>query len=514
MFENKFSLFVGPTGLGKTEILMGIIEKSILLMPEVKILFVVNKLNLLFQTKTRIERTLGMFVDVCSGKHLPSERLKITLTTVQSYPKIKNKNFNLIIMDEAHNIDQDKGRYCDLVETSVSANERVRFVACTATPFRAKGGSIHGKDCWFKDICFKKDLLWAVENNFLVKATMKKVEEEFETKHLKISMGDYNKIDLEELVSDDEKIRRQINDAMPRLKSREHIIWACVGINHAEAVYKQLKDMGELCSIIHSKQNTEAKQNNILDFESFKSRHLVFVTIVSEGYDFPPIDAIVLMRPTRSPVLYVQTVGRGLRPSENKKDCLVLDYGRVVRSLGPLHDPVLDNKKKKEINMKVCPGCGSYVEKSSKACPDCGYEFKSKKKTISQLKNLTQSHVDGFIMSNGEFIDFVFESTGLLVSLHTSLAGNRCVKFQFTPLNLMDESVCEYCSIEKSDYWLLQTIDKVNNCFGLMLKSNLDCEEILEEIDNGPLAYGFKEVVEIPVRRQGRYWNISWSKFS
>jgi hypothetical protein len=141
--------------------------------------------------------------------------------------------------------------------------------------------------------------------------------------------------------------------------------------------------------VIHSQ-----KDNNIKEFEDGNLRHLVFVSIVSEGYDYPPIDAIVLMRPTRSPVLYVQIVGRGLRPYKDKVNCLVLDYGRVIETLGHISDPLINAGKKSkgvtEIKMKFCPQCYEYCQLSAQTCPECEYQFSSSKKEVN-LKNLTST---------------------------------------------------------------------------------------------------------------------------
>ncbi|WP_350448928.1 DEAD/DEAH box helicase, partial [Streptococcus pseudopneumoniae] len=87
------------------------------------------------------------------------------------------------------------------------------------------------------------------------------------------------------------------------------------------------------------------ERNNEMEyFLNGEARHMVFVTALSEGWDHPPIDALCLLRPTRSPVLYVQLAGRVLRPYDGKVDSLILDYGNVVKNLGPLDNPRIPKK--------------------------------------------------------------------------------------------------------------------------------------------------------------------------
>jgi hypothetical protein len=99
--------------------------------------------------------------------------------------------------------------------------------------------------------------------------------------------------------------------------------------------------MPERAVCVHSLMKSAEQTDALREFEQGDTRHLVFVSKVSEGYDFPAIDAVVLFRPMRSPTLYIQTVGRGLRLHPDKSDCLVLDYGKVVSHCGRLDRPVV-----------------------------------------------------------------------------------------------------------------------------------------------------------------------------
>src|SRR5690606_9080661 len=101
------------------------------------------------------------------------------------------------------------------------------------------------------------------------------------------------------------------------------------------------------------------------------------VNVLSIGFDYPAIDLIALMRPTKSPALYIQQCGRGLRLSPGKKDVLILDFANVVRTLGPI-DAVQIKKPGKgegEAPIRICPQCECINHASARVCVDCGHEF-------------------------------------------------------------------------------------------------------------------------------------------
>ena len=326
ILRQQTALCVMSTGLGKTEVLIGLIKKSLALKSDLKVVFLVNKLNLLGQTERRIVENLGDIVGMFYGKEKNLQK-NVTVASIQSLHKI-DLHVNFLILDEVHNVDQNNGRYLAFIDKCRVSNPKLKIIGVTATAFRADG-YIYGPGKMFNRICFDRGLLWAIHNKHLVTPRLKAQSEKFDTSKLRIKMGEYHPTDVLKLTSDEIKIKNQLVSAIPQLIGRKKIVWATSSIEHCRLLFKQLVEM-ETAAMVHSKQNDEQNAYNIKLFEKGDCTHLVFVTIVSEGYDHKPIVAVVLMRPTRSPVLYVQTIGRGLRPFENKEDCLVLDFGGVV----------------------------------------------------------------------------------------------------------------------------------------------------------------------------------------
>jgi DNA repair protein RadD len=107
------------------------------------------------------------------------------------------------------------------------------------------------------------------------------------------------------------------------------------------------------------------------------------VGILTEGWDSPRVDCIMMCRPTMSPGLFVQMVGRGTRKYPGKRDLLVLDLAENFRRHGDPSAPVVrwgKRAKGEELEppLKRCPECFSMIPPSCKDCPECGYVFPEK----------------------------------------------------------------------------------------------------------------------------------------
>ena len=121
-----------------------------------------------------------------------------------------------------------------------------------------------------------------------------------------------------------------------------------------------------------------AERNDIVNrYRNGDIKCLVNVAVYTTGFNVPSVDLMAFMRPTRSPVLYIQTAGRGMRLSPSKTDCLLLDFGQVVEVLGPIDQVHIKEKKKGkgEAPIKICPECGAECHAAISFCPECNFEF-------------------------------------------------------------------------------------------------------------------------------------------
>lgn len=388
-------LIVLPTASGKTIIFTMLLYRCLKAYPELKAQVLVNQVKLVKQTQEKLhyaleENHVSLY---CGSIGEYDNTAAVTVGSVQSVSKT-TPFLNLLIIDECHNADNSP-TYKNYIARLKKANPKLKIVRFTATPYTVFG-YIYGDDKPNKVIDFRRTMNQMIDNNYIVEPVFKSTTEAFDVSKLRLKRGEYIMRDVEKLSLDEEKVADQVEDALKKLSGRNKIVWACTCIKHAEIVQREVLKY-EDCSIIHSKLNETEKLFNMKKFEEGDCRHIASVTMVAEGYDYPAIDAIVAMRPTRSPVLYAQLIGRGLRLFPGKENCLFLDYGEIVENLGHPNDPVVIKKSrgKQEKQAIMCPQCMELNFLPVGKCRDCGFEFfKEKKGPKKFAKSLTTTSSD------------------------------------------------------------------------------------------------------------------------
>ena len=432
MCEGNNALTVLPTGCGKSIVIYEIIKKSIAIGPHIKAVVLFNRVPLLVEQTERAKSYLNTDVKNYCASINKKEIGQITFASVQSLVQ-SNEQFNLIIIDEVHCVDDKESVY----KTFLDKQTNKKVVGFTATPFR-NDGVIYGTDRLFKKISYKKDLLWAIKQGYLVRPVCKEPDFAFNPEGLKVTAGEYNQRDVDNLVDDASLVREQVTDALNRLANRKCVVWACANIKHAEKVKEVLESYGEEVETVHS------EQDDYSSLEKFKKgkRHLTFVTVVAEGFDYAPIDAVVFMRPTLSPRLMVQICGRGLRLSEGKEDCLILDYASVFKHLGTLDNPIIQKKGKSKGDGKpptrTCPECRGINHITFKECEHCGFVFPAPQ--MNERHTLTADK-DAKLLSDE---DLMMEVKEITFSNHVSKSGNTCKVIEYHSTFFYEPSIKEY----------------------------------------------------------------------
>lgn len=434
-------------GSGKTEIFIEVIKRY-LATTDKNVVVLLNKVSLLEQTIKRIKDSLGEVSVYCGSLNYKDMNKRVTIATVQSINSApSDARVGLIVVDEVHNLGE-KGYYRNFINN----NPQAIVYGTTATPFRTVSGVIYGPEELFKKITYQKSMLWMIEQGYLVKPLLKKGNYQFDTSKLRIIAGEFNQKDVSALVDNTEKVELQIIDALSRSQDRKCFVWACATIKHCETVYTMLRNKNESVVQIHSEMSLEERSDAEALFRSGKSRHLVFVSIVAEGFNHPPIDCVVLMRPIRSPVLYLQICGRGLRISEGKEDLLILDYGKVIESIGPLDNPKIKFKKRRlsgggeveESEMKACRNCLEYVPRKERVCPVCSTEFFAAPR--DPVKNLTREadQESALLFFTKDFKKYTMSVSKVSFLKHNSKGGNDCVKIVYYSGNIFEPPMSEY----------------------------------------------------------------------
>lgn len=490
-------LCVMATGGGKTEVMIEVLKKALSVKPDLKAVVLVQKITLLKQTIIRFKEQIDSVSIYCGTEGENDLSGSVVIATIQSIYDKKIDGLNLIILDECHNVDQDEGRYSNFF--SSNTHDRLKILGFTATPYRADG-YIYGEGKLFEQIDFEMGLRDLISKGFLVPPLLKKPDHQIDTSNFKISMGEWASKDVQAATENEHIIDLQVKDALARMTGRNKIAWACSSIDHSEMVLSKLVELNENGSIIHSQMSMEERLDNQNRFEYGLNRHLVFVTIVSEGYDYPPIDCIVFLRPTRSPVLYVQTVGRGLRISEGKKDCLVLDYGKVIENVGPIDDPNIKKQKYERINAgeikkktKVCPQCREYNLIQTQYCIACEYQFFEIK-----AKELKPELAASLFRKDEEI-----QIAGIKMLEHKSKNGNNCLRITYIPTNILNKQIDEYFVF--SNEWAYKKMQR--RLFDLKVPTMPSIKEIIEQSKSAVAPKS------ITVRMKDGYKNIIGMRF-
>lgn len=461
------SLLVMPTGSGKTRTVIELFRKCIQAKDDVKILVLLDKVDLLNQTTYLLGNEFPMRVTEVCGTNgtndLSGQIVVASVDTLISVPVEELPKFNILWIDECHNMNHEKGVYADIIKAVT--HDRLKIVGTTATPYRAKG-VIYGPGQFFDRIDFKVSMSELIESGHLVRPVCKRPDHQFNVEGLRVTAGEYNEKDLDALALDETKANAQVIDALKHLRAhdRKKTVFACINIDHAEYVKETI---GEECAVVHSRQKWEERNANLARFTRGDARYLAFVTVVAEGFDHPPVDGVVLLRPTRSPTRYVQIVGRGIRTHGAKEYCLVLDYGKVIENLGPVDNPIVPDADKPkrgkreslEKPMKFCPNCLSYIPIAAKECRDCGYIFPTH-------LGLSKTAFEGEIMAGNPIKrELVSQIT---FSRHVAKSGNECIIIGYGIVGEVREFF-----VWGND-WAMRRLEKRMAELGLPLYDNLE----------------------------------------
>ncbi len=309
-------------------------------------------------------------------------------------------HIDLVLIDECHLVGPaDDTNYRSFLTELKALNPALKVIGLTATPFRLGQGmltdTIKGKKGetlppLFTDISY--DLTGVepfnrlIAEGYLCKLVPKRTEETLNVSNVKMVGGEYNLNDLQAAVDKDSISKAACAEMMAHAKlgtpeERKRWLVFATGIEHAEHIAAILRDQGIDAQAIHSKMEDADRDKWIAAFKRDDDtvRCLVNNNVLTTGHNFPALDLIGMLRPTASPGLWVQMLGRGTRPHPKKPNCMVLDFAGNTRRLGPINDPVIPRKKNRKDGgtapVKLCQACDTYNHASVRFCTNCGQEF-------------------------------------------------------------------------------------------------------------------------------------------
>lgn len=378
-------LIVAPTGAGKSVILTAFIREVLTQFPNERILVVTHVRELIQQNHDAMlrvwpEAPVGIW---SAGLKRRDKRAQILFCGIQTvYAKAAAIEWaDLILVDEAHLIPRDgMGMYRRFLDDLLAINSKVKVIGLTATPYRTDTGRLdRGPDAPFGGIAYDCDIVSLIEQGYLSKITNRGTAAAIDTRGVHRRGGEFIPAELEAAALTGDLVPRAVDEIVARAGDRKSWLLFCCGVDHATQVRDELRRRGIESECIFGKTPKGERDAIIERFRSGELRTLTNMNVLTTGFDAPNIDLIALLRPTCSPGLYVQMVGRGLRIAPGKTDCLVLDFGGNVVRHGPIDhiDPAEEGADDTEgvAPAKQCPSCMLLVPISVRDCPECGFEF-------------------------------------------------------------------------------------------------------------------------------------------
>ena len=416
---NESAVIVLPTGSGKSLViaeLARLAKRKILVLTHVK--------ELVEQNHQKYE-SYGITAGIYSaGLKLKETQHQVTFASIQSAARNLddfNEPYSLIIIDECHRVnlastdlsnelskDKTKGKakdastgesteqlqeranklpnsnqYQQIIEKLIQVNPEVKLLGLTATPYRLGMGWIYKQHYRgfmrseetrpFVHCIYELPLRYLIKRQYLTEPNLVDATiEHYDFSSLRSNnSGEYSPMDINHLLNKNLRVTQGIIEQVIELsEERQGIMVFAATVEHAKEVYSYLP--AKLSALITGATDNTERDQLIKAFKRKEIKYLVNVSVLTTGFDAPHVDMIAILRPTQSVSLYQQIIGRGLRLSENKKDCLVIDY---TGNDFDLYHPEVGEKKPNSKSQPVqvaCPSC-EFPNLFWGICDDDGY---------------------------------------------------------------------------------------------------------------------------------------------
>ncbi len=371
-----------PTGGGKTPILATICSDAVNKWSG-RVMVVTHVKELLEQAADKI-RTIAPDVPVgiySAGLGRRDLDYAVTIAGIQSIYKRADEvgAIDLVIIDEAHLIPPDgEGMYRQFLRDLKARVPHLRVIGLTATPYRMKSGDLCGPGNMLDDVSYEVGVRDLITQGFLCPLRSKAGAMKADTSNLHTRAGEFIAAEVDELMSEHELVQAACAEIVAIGEFRKSALLFCSSVEHCLQVRDTIQGLGEECGIVTGATHADERAATLERFKTGDLKYLANVNVLTTGFDAPNIDLIALLRPTLSPGLYYQMVGRGFRTFEGKKDCIVLDYGENVMRHGPV-DAIKIRKPGEpgsgEAPAKECEQCQALIHAGIAICPECGFVF-------------------------------------------------------------------------------------------------------------------------------------------
>lgn len=393
---SRAPLLAAPTGMGKTVILATIAAQAAA--KGRRVLILVHRRELIHQTASKLAWA-GLDYGIIAAGH-PASDHAVQVASVQTLARRLSRMTwqpSLVIIDEAHHA--AAGSWRQILEHWPDAYR----LGVTATPCRLDG---RGLSEAFDHLVMGPSVADLVFWGFLSAARIYAPPVVADLSGIRKRAGDYA-IDQAADAMDRPTVTGDAIAHYKRLAAGQRAIAFCCSVQHAEHVCAAFNAAGIPAATLLG--STPDRDDVVRRFDAGAIHVLVTVDVVSEGFDIPGASCAILLRPTQSLGLYLQQVGRVLRPAPGKTHAVILDHVGNVHRHGWPDDPrewSLDGVVRRAgaagpvaPSVRTCPQCFAAF-KPAPVCPLCGTACapeprRELRQVAGELKELQRSEVRG-----------------------------------------------------------------------------------------------------------------------
>ena len=318
-----------PTGTGKSAILAALAAS---LLDMGRVLVLIHRQDIAKQLATTLkeeELDVGLLMQ---GQRILSA--PVTVATTQSLSSLALQDLlhasdtpiAAIFIDEAHHAVEGSTYERIIAEIEhASPQKAVPVIGFTATPYRSDKQSMLSL---LPTCAFARDIPDMVRDGWLAPLTWKPLRVDIDLSQVGNRSQD-GEDDYDERALCIHLARTAITEAIvqevvPLIGQRPTLVFAA-SVEHAEQLAEAFCQCGIAARALSGRRSRSEREQVFAQWRAGTIQMVCNCALLTEGFDFPEIAALVIARPTRSPSLYMQMLGKGTRPALGKQDCLVLD---------------------------------------------------------------------------------------------------------------------------------------------------------------------------------------------
>lgn len=311
------TLLVLPTGCGKTIVFAKITEQCV--KGGKRVLILAHRGELLEQAADKIAKTTGLG---CATEKAEQSSLntwyRIVVGSVQTLMREKRLNqfdrnyFDVIIIDEAHHCISDS--YQKVLQYFSNA----KVLGVTATPDR---GDMKNLGSYFESLAYEYSLPKAIKEGYLCPIKAQTIPLKLDLSGVSQQAGDFKTSDIDTAL---DPYLYQIGDEMKKYCINRKTVVFLPLVKTSQKFTHILNELG--FSAVEVNGGSDNRTEVLQDFDNGKYNVLCNSMLLTEGWDCPSVDCVVVLRPTKVRALYSQMVGRGTRLYEGKTELLLVDF--------------------------------------------------------------------------------------------------------------------------------------------------------------------------------------------